>query len=558
VNTAATVAFGGERGGEAVLTWGQRHVWRALPRHGPGRYFLNCPWVAPVYDKRGLGEVLDALRRLIERHESLRTTFADTPSGPVQRVARSGELVVGLEDAGEYRPLERAQRIADEMSKAIFDPAGQWPLHCRVVLSGGRPAALAFVFSHLAVDNEALRLLSADWRRLLRGQELPPAGWHPMDQVELEATEPYLARSARSVRFWRLVLEEVPLDLFDHPPGQPEDPRYIEVAMESAALTAAAALLAQRWASTTSGVLLAACASVLATVSGRAKAVMSLVHSNRRDPRTRAMVGTAMQDSLFVLDLRGGDLAATCRSADRGALEAYRNTQYDPYAMWAMREEIGSRRGRKPDLDAFFNNRLGAGGWPRLPPSTAAEVDRLAGKTRVQAGQSWPEIDIRLMFNVGLAHGVGQLGLIADTAYLPRDTATSMLLGVEALLVRSLGEDAASPVKEGQGARWLLEVGASPGTGRRGSCPRSTAAHRAPVTYRHLVRAVRPGVDAVAWRGEAAQHGGLRCQVAQLAGHRLGRCLTGGHLRRRLSRRVPAASSEGPARPASQGGRGGR
>jgi hypothetical protein len=447
MSTTATVAFGGERGGEAALTWGQRHVWRALPRHRSGRYLLNCPWVAPVYGKRDLGEVLDGLRQLIERHESLRTTFADTPSGPVQQVARGGELVVELEDAGGDSPLERAQRIADEMSMVIFEPAAEWPLHCRVVLSGGRPAALAFVFSHLAVDHEAISLLGADWRRLLRGEELPPAGWHPTDQVGLEATEPYLARSARSVRFWRSLLEDVPLDLFDHPPGRPEDPRYIEVAMESAALTAAAQLLAVRWASSTSGVLLAACATVLAAVSGREKAVMSLVHSNRRDPRTRAMVGTVGQDSLFVLDLRGGDLAATCRAADRGALEAYRNTQYDPFAMWAMREEIGSRRGRKPDLDAFFNDRLGPGGWPEVSLSTAAEVARLAGKTRIRSGQSWPELDIRVMFYVGLAHGVVQLGLIVDTAYLPRGTATSMLLDVEDLLVRSLSEDPVSSIR---------------------------------------------------------------------------------------------------------------
>jgi hypothetical protein len=441
VTATATVAFEGARGGEAALTWGQRHFWRALPRHGAGRYFLNCPWVAPVYGKRDLSEVLDALRRLIERHESLRTTFAGTPSGPVQRVARSGELVVGLEDAGEDRPLERAQRLADEMSEVIFADAEEWPLHCRVVLAAGRPAALAFSFSHLAVDHEAISLLGVDWRRLLRGEDLPPAAWHPMDQAGLEATGPYPARSARSVRSWRSVLEEIPLDLFDHPPGEPAEPRYVEVAMESAALTGATQLLAQRWASSTSGVLLAACATELASVSGRAKAVMLLVHSNRRDPRTRAMVGTVGQDSLFTLDVNGADLAATCRATDRGALEAYRNTQYDPFAMWDMWAEIGSLRGRRPDLDAFFNDRLGPGGWPALPLSTAAEVAPLTGKTRIQAGLSWPELDIRVMFTVGVSHGVGQLSLIVDTAYLSRDTATSMLLGIEALLVRSLTED---------------------------------------------------------------------------------------------------------------------
>jgi len=439
--TSATVAFSGARGGEAPLSWGQRHMWRALPRHGSGRYFLNCPWILPVYGKRDLRTVLDALRLLIERHESLRTTFVDTPAGPVQRVAARGELVVGLEDAGTDVPLEWAQRLVDEMSTVIFMPE-EWQLHCRLVTSGGRPAALAFVFSHLVVDHEALGLISADWRRLLRGDDLPPATWHPMDQAGLEATDPYMARSARSVQYWRSVLEEMPLDQFDRPPVEPEDPRYVEVAMESVALTAAVHQLAQRWEGTTSSVLLAACATVLATVSGRTNVVMSLVHSNRRDPRTRTMVGAAGQDSLFVLDMRDASFAGTCRAAYRGALDAYRYTQYNPFAMWDMREAIERLRGGRPDLDAFVNDRLGPDGFPDVPPSEAAtDVAQLTRKTRIHAGNTWPEIRVTVMFTVGTANGVGKLSLIVDTAYLSRDTATSMLLGAEALLVRSVSED---------------------------------------------------------------------------------------------------------------------
>lgn len=447
---SATVAFTGTRDGEAALTWGQRHNWRALRLHGPGQYFLNCPWVLPVYSRRDLGAVLNALGALIGRHESLRTTFHDTPAGPVQRVARSGELTVRLEQAGQERPLELAERLAARMSEETFAPGGEWPLHCRVVISAGRPAALAFSFSHLAVDHEALWLLSEDWRRLLRGEDLPPASWQPMDQTELEATEQFQARSARSLRYWQPVLEEVPLDVFDHPPGEPEDPRFIEVGMESAALAAAAGLLAERWEISTSSVLLAACGTALATVTGRPRTVMLLPHSNRRDPRTRAMVGAVGQDSLFALDLGGSgldgadgaDFGATCRAAQRNALLAYRNTQYDPFAMWAMREETGRRRGREPDLNAFFNDRLGTDGGPDLPRSAIGEnLADLAGKTRIHASNAWPSICIRVMFTVGTADGAGQLSLIADTAYLPRDIATSMLLGIEALLVRSVTED---------------------------------------------------------------------------------------------------------------------
>jgi Condensation domain len=438
----ATVAFRGERAGTAPLTWGQRLMWRAVHLMGPSQSFLNCPWVLPVYGRPGLPAVLDALRAVVERHESLRTTFADTPDGPVQRVAREGELTVQLADAGAERPLAAAERLAGELGKAVFAHDQEWPLHAAIVTREGRPAAVAMAFTHLAVDYQALAVLSADWRRLLRGERLPPAPWQPMDQAELEQTAPFQARSARAIRYWRTVLADVPLDVFDHPPGEPEDPRFIEVGMESVALAVAAARLADRLAISSTSVLLAACAIMLATVSGRPRAVMQLVHSNRRDPRTQAMVGTVGQDGLFVLDLPDADFAVACQAAHRAALAAYRNAHYDPAAMTAMREEIGVLRGREPDLDAFVNDRRDGAGWPSLPAlAPGADLAPLSRQTRTYVTNAWPGVRFKVFFTVGTAPGTGQLSLIIDTAYLSREMASSMLLGIEALLVRSLTED---------------------------------------------------------------------------------------------------------------------
>lgn len=435
--TPATVAFRGARAGEAPLTWGQRLMWRAVHLMGPSQSFLNCPWVLPVYGRPDLAAVLDGLRALIERHESLRTTFADTPGGPVQRVARDGELTVPLVDAGAERPLAAAERLAGELGRAVFAHEREWPLHATIVTRNGRPAALALAFTHLAVDYQALALLSADWRRLLRGERLAPPPWQPMDQAGLEQTEPFQARSARAIRYWRSVLEDVPLEVFDHPPGEPEEPRFIEVGMESVALAAAAARLAQRWTISTTSVLLAACATELATVSDRPRAVMQLVHSNRRDPRTQAMVGTVGQDGLFVLDLPGTDFAATCQAAHRAALTAYRNAHYDPAAMTAMRQEIGLLRGREPDLDAFVNDRRDGAGWPALPAlAPGADLAPLTSQTRTYVTNAWPGVRFKVFFTVGTAPGTGELSLIIDTAYLSRDKAVSMLLDIEAMLVR--------------------------------------------------------------------------------------------------------------------------
>lgn len=440
--TTRAVAFEGMRDGVATLTWGQRLMWRAVHLMGDSQSFLNCPWVLPVYGRRQLPVVLDALRTLIERHESLRTTFTAGADGPVQQVNRVGELTVELVDAGEDRALTVAERLAATLSETVFEHGTDLPLRCAVVLKNDRPMALACTFSHLAVDYQALALLSAEWRSLLRGEDLPPADWQPMDQAELELEPSFQARSERSIRYWRSVLEDVPLDVFDHPPGTPETPRFIEVGMVSVAAAVAAERLAERWTISTTSILLAACATVLATVSGRPRAVMQLVHSNRRDPRTRAMVGTVGQDGLFVLDLPDTDFAATCQEAHRSALTAYRNAHYDPFAMTAMREEIGRLRGREPDLDAFLNDRRGGTTWPGLPKPLAGEdVTPLAARTRTHVKNAWPGVRFKAFFTIGTAPDTAELSLIIDTAYLPRSTAEAMLLAVERLLLRSLTED---------------------------------------------------------------------------------------------------------------------
>jgi hypothetical protein len=54
-------------------------------------------------------------------------------------------------------------------------------------------------------------------------------------------------------------------------------------------------------------------------------------------------------------------------------------------------------------------------------------------------------VRFKVFFTVGTAPDTGQLSLIIDTAYLSRETAQEMLLGVESLLVRSLTEAVACP-----------------------------------------------------------------------------------------------------------------
>ena len=100
--SATSVEFTGARGGESPLSWGQLAIWRLTRWLDDDDPYFNMPWVLPVYGRRDLDTVLRALRALVERHETLRTTYEGTPGGLVQRVARRGRF--GVEVSTRGRP----------------------------------------------------------------------------------------------------------------------------------------------------------------------------------------------------------------------------------------------------------------------------------------------------------------------------------------------------------------------------------------------------------------------------------------------------------------------
>ncbi|MFC4062859.1 condensation domain-containing protein [Planomonospora corallina] len=430
------VEFSGDRGGEAPLTWGQRSIWRITRWLEDGDPYFNTPWVLPVPGRPDLGTVLRALGTLIGRHESLRTTCHQTPEGPVQRIASGGRLTVGMVDAAGAPPRQAAAELAAELAAEGFDYAAELPLRCAVVMADGRPRALAMALSHLAVDAWALDLLAAEWRRLLAGEELPPPAWQPMDQAAFEGSDKGAERAERALRHWRSALERAPGTLFDHPPGTPEDPRFVRVGMESAAVAAAARVLAERWSISTTSVLLTASAVLLAALTGRGTAVMQFIVGNRHDVRLRDMVGTAVQDGLFVLDLPGGTFADAARAGHRQALVTYRHAHYEPYAMMALREEVGPA-----DLSAYFNDVRTVPDWPNLPAQATLDPAALTGRTRTFFVGAWAEVDAKVFFATGPATHTCRLHLLTDTAYLPRATTYALLRGVETLLVRCVTEE---------------------------------------------------------------------------------------------------------------------
>ncbi|MGP3963222.1 condensation domain-containing protein [Nonomuraea sp. 3N208] len=429
-----TVEFTGARSGQGPLTWGQRAFWRLTEWLPPGDPYFNMPWALPAHGKPDLPTVLAALARLLGRHESLRTNWiagsdvighqGAEQCGMVQRVAEHGWLTVGLVDAAGARPRALAGEIAAELAGKGFDYANELPVRCVVVMDGGRPRAVAFAFTHMAVDGRALDVIAGEWPRLLSGEPLPQAVPQPLDLAAEEESAEGAARGERALRYWRAALDRMPRPLFAAPRGAPEEPRFVKLGMESAALGAAVTRLAGRWGVSTGSVLLGAYAVLLSRLTGRGTVAMQLIVGNRHDPRLAPMVATLVQDGIFVLDVaHGSSLAEVVGAAHRGVLASYRHARYDPAAQRALIEETG------PPPTAYFNDVRVAGGWPNLPP------DPPVSPGRTFPVGAWPEVDADVFLSVGPATHTCRLDLLADTALLPREAIEAMLREVETLLV---------------------------------------------------------------------------------------------------------------------------
>ncbi|WP_067132254.1 condensation domain-containing protein [Microtetraspora malaysiensis] len=441
--TPETVEFTGARGGAAPLTWGQRMIWGSTRWLDDGDPYFNLSWTLPVAGAVDLPAVLRAVRRLIERHETLRTAYVETAEGVVQRVARAGRLTVGVYETGS-RPMSAAKTLAADLAATAFDYAGELPVRCAVVVTGGRPRAVALALSHLAVDGWSLNLIATEWPRLLAGDDLPAPARQPLDQAAYESGDEAAARSARAVRHWRAGLARAPRTMFDLPEREPEKPRFVRFGMRSLAAAVAAETLAARCSATTASVLTVASAALLAAVTGHRTAALQLIVSNRHDPRVRDMAGPAALDGLFVLDLAGGTFADAVRRGHGQAMAAYRNGHYDLSAVDAVRAEAARERGADLDLDAFFNDVRPDGRWPDLPPvdrDDPGELTALRERTRTFFDGGYPRVKAHAFFATGPASATCEFFVLVDTAFLPGEAAERMLLGLEALLVRAVAEE---------------------------------------------------------------------------------------------------------------------
>jgi acyl carrier protein len=285
--------------GRLPLSLAQKRYWMRLAAGEPPQSFH----VAQCYQVDGevdVSRLHDALKGIMQRHDSMRTGFLSGETGPAMSIRAAVPCpfsVVDCRGAGE----QELERICREEASRTFDVSIPPLCRFRLFTTGPKTHRVLTVFHHLITDGWSRGVFERDVNALYRG-----GGWEGAAADSERASyadfvwweqNSFLTSGERRrhLSFWREMLERVPLE----PCAIPTDvaTKQLDSRSGSAALVLDAELAEQlRQVAAVErcsffAVLIAIFKTVLFSYSGQASIAITTDSANRREVRWRRVHG---------------------------------------------------------------------------------------------------------------------------------------------------------------------------------------------------------------------------------------------------------------------------
>jgi hypothetical protein len=346
------VPFEGEGAGLAELSWGQQQIWAVLQDKDGSLPMGGARALPPG---QTVADVTAGLSFIMSRHQALRTKLRFGNDGrPQQVVHASGAITLEVVDAGERDPGEAAAAVAAGYKARNFDYEHEWPLRMAVITHHGTATHVAQVICHIALDAFGLAALYDDFDH--RDERTGPVtAMQPMEQARRQRGPSGRRAHEASMRYLERLTASIP-DLQLKESGDPRQPRFWQVTLDSPAGYRAAGILSARLGLGTSPVLLAAFAVALASVSVSQRVAVHLTVNNRFRPGFAGSVSPVMQSAIVVIET-DGPFEEVVRRAWQSGLGAYKHAYYDPAAANEVWKRLVAERGVEPDWNVVFNDR---------------------------------------------------------------------------------------------------------------------------------------------------------------------------------------------------------
>jgi amino acid adenylation domain-containing protein/thioester reductase-like protein len=292
-----------ERTDRMPMSFAQQRLWFMSRIEGASEAY-HIPfgvWLKGDLDARALR---DALNRIVERHEALRTTFAFLEGQPVQRVlpADRTRFVLHEHDLREEPDAQaEMRRLADVEATAPFD-LEQGPLiRGRLMRDGESSYGLLVTMHHIVADGWSLgvfaRELSTLYNAFVRGEgdPLPPLAVQYADYAGWQRGWIAGEKLEQQAQYWLETLAGAPT-LLELPTDRPRPARqefpggFARIELD-ASLTSAAKALSRKHETTLFMTVLTAWSIVLARLSGQDDLVIGTPVANRGRAEIEALIG---------------------------------------------------------------------------------------------------------------------------------------------------------------------------------------------------------------------------------------------------------------------------
>ncbi len=161
------------------VSFAQQRLW-FLDQLEPGSPFYNLPQVISIKGSLNVDALQRTLNEIVNRHESLRTTFSAGPDGPTQIVAKTATITVPVIDLSSVPASEHdatIAKLAREEARLPFDLSAGPLLRASLLAFDSNTHVLLFTMHHIVSDGWSLgvlfRELAAIYKAFAAGEPSP-------------------------------------------------------------------------------------------------------------------------------------------------------------------------------------------------------------------------------------------------------------------------------------------------------------------------------------------------------------------------------------------------
>ncbi|MBZ4371690.1 non-ribosomal peptide synthetase, partial [Corallococcus sp. AS-1-6] len=452
-----------DRSKPAELSFAQQRLW-FMDQLAPGSPLYNVPVAVRLEGALDVAMLERSLLEVVRRHESLRTTFQGTESGPVQHFAPLPALALERTDVGalaaDAREAEAWRRVREGALRP-FDLATGPLMRALLVRLGDADHLLLVVMHHIVSDGWSLGVLVREvavlYATFLQGQPspLPELAVQYADYAAWQRESLQGAALERQLAYWREQLSGAPpaLELTtDKPRPAARGFRGARTPIQwPRELTDALRGLAQQEGATLFMVLLAGWQSLLSRYSGQDDVSVGSPMAGRTRSELEGLIGmfvnTLVLRARFTPELSFQGLVRQLRETMVGATD-HQDVPFEKLVE-ALQPERDS--GRTP----FFQAMFALQNAPRGPVAVqglrlnAMEVDTQTAKfdlllqlTEAEGSLSgYVEYDTDLFHAATVARMVEHLRGLLESAVAHPAMPVARLTMVKAAERRLLAED---------------------------------------------------------------------------------------------------------------------